>query len=618
VSDTNELLELLATRGTPRGADVVLAAARADARTHDSGRGGGGAGARAGDLEVLDPDVDDLPPPAVNLSDAAPRGRRRPWRTALTAGGLAAMLGVFSLGIASFLGEGGADSPEGAVRRLADAMQHEDPLAAVDVIAPDEVRTLHQTVDAASARAAEVDLVRSASAPLAGLDVSVDDLQLTSEELAPGFAKVTIVGGRLALDGDVDALSDTLRRTVSGIAGGEIDLAAAWDLQTSTRLVDPFVMVVERDGHWYVSAAYTVLEFLRIGEGLPEADFGSGRAARATLGADTPEAAAQLALDAAATADWETLLSLAPPDELPVYDYRAALAQLMRENLDPEFTVDAFAAQATRDGGRAVVDVRASGRTSSGDAWELRDGCLLATTSEQTEGGAVVPYSDGFCLGGGGALPYSFGYAADGRGDAAMRITAVERDGRWFVSPVGTVLDYVDTWVANFDERAFASLLGDFDALPVDGELWKGTPQRVESDGFGLMYAYTLQGTAGDEVVVEVRDAAGNPVSNVVYFVGPSGDDAGFSLMFGERATLPVTGTYRVVIGTDGTQPVDMTVHDADLAPDDVVNAFPDVYDNEQCTYDAFGGVSCIGYGSSEATTPTTSTDAQDIVLEGP
>ena len=48
-----------------------------------------------------------------------------------------ALVGVGGLAVTSIFGNGGAESPEGAVRQLADAIQHKDPLAAVDVLLAD-------------------------------------------------------------------------------------------------------------------------------------------------------------------------------------------------------------------------------------------------------------------------------------------------------------------------------------------------------------------------------------------------------------------------------------------------------------------------------------------------
>ena len=91
----------------------------------------------------------------------------------ITAAGVAALVLVSALAVSAVVGSGGSDSPEGAVRRLADALSHEDPLAAADVIAPDEVRSLHGTLDAAAHKAAELQLVQTAGAPLSGVDFNV-------------------------------------------------------------------------------------------------------------------------------------------------------------------------------------------------------------------------------------------------------------------------------------------------------------------------------------------------------------------------------------------------------------------------------------------------------------
>ena len=67
--------------------------------------------------------------------------------------GAAALVGVGALAVTALFGSGGAGSPEGAVRQLADAVAHKDPLAAVDVLVPTEVRSMRQTVKRRDARA---------------------------------------------------------------------------------------------------------------------------------------------------------------------------------------------------------------------------------------------------------------------------------------------------------------------------------------------------------------------------------------------------------------------------------------------------------------------------------
>src|SRR4029077_8799980 len=90
-----------------------------------------------GDLEV----IGQLP--IVTPEPARRRGR---FATLIAATGVAALVAVGGLAVTAMFGSGGANSPEGAVRQLADAVEHKDPLAAVDVLEPTEVRSMRQTV----------------------------------------------------------------------------------------------------------------------------------------------------------------------------------------------------------------------------------------------------------------------------------------------------------------------------------------------------------------------------------------------------------------------------------------------------------------------------------------
>ena len=366
MTDSNWLrdrLRLLGARGTIRGADAVLATAMA---TADSS---------AGQTDGVDVDDADLDIGVIDMAHAR-RRRRHPAWSVLAAAGVAALAGVGALAISALVGDAGASSPEEAVRRLAEAVSSEDPLAAAGALAPEEVRTLRATLDGASRRAAELDLVETASAPLAGVDLDIHDLDLATEELAPGYAKVTILDGELTTETDSSAYSDLLRRAgAADVSGG---LGAAELRREDTQ---PFVVAVERDGGWYVSAAYTALEYVRVLNDLPAADYGSGIARAATLGAASPEDAARQMISSLAETDWEGVFSLVPPDEIALYDYRSPLAELLSGT--GGFTVDELDAKSEIHGDAATVEVRASGKLESGGEndygpteWELSDGCL--------------------------------------------------------------------------------------------------------------------------------------------------------------------------------------------------------------------------------------------------
>ena len=207
MSDLHDRFERLARRGTRRGADAVLADALRQAE--DSGVIVG---------------VDEPEPSErvrgivwpINLEPASSPRKPRRFGALVTAGGVAASLFVGVLAIGSLTGSGGgANSPEGAVRQLADAVSHEDALAAADVLAPEEVRSLKDTVDKAAKKAQELQLAESASVPLTGLDLSVDGLDLSTESLANGYVKVTVVGGTISAHTDNAKFSPLLQRGIA-------------------------------------------------------------------------------------------------------------------------------------------------------------------------------------------------------------------------------------------------------------------------------------------------------------------------------------------------------------------------------------------------------------------
>jgi hypothetical protein len=478
----------------------------------------------------------------------------------LAASGVAASLFVGVLAIGSFVGKGsGADSPEGAVRQLTEAVAREDALSAADVLAPEEVRSLRGTVEGAQKRAKELDLAKSASAPFEGLDISVDGLDLTTESLGTGFAKVSVVGGTISArthKGDFSPLMQRVLRN-SDVGNATSDLA-------TVRRPSTFVMTVQHDGHWYVSAAYTVLEYIREGRDLPAADFGSGQKAVATLGADSPDAAVKEGMQALAAGDFEKLFSLAPPDEIPLYDYRAALTELYKDT-NSGFTIDKLETTASVDGDTAKVALKASGTTKSdSDRWSI-DGACLRFPGEIAPGAVA----NSTCSSAVSILPFAFG--APGNGSDA-RITVVRQHGRWFVSPVATVLDLVDHTVSSITERSLYTFLNIPDQLPPDGALALGQPVPVPQSGFGAS-VFTYAGHKGEQLLGLGRITPADPQFDgyplEARIFGPDGVelDNSYGLTNGEPVTLPADGTYKFVLQSYFRDSV-FTIWSAADAPD--------------------------------------------------
>ena len=594
MSELNERLEQLANRGTRRGADAVLDAALTNARMADSrnGHGDGGAGVvAAGDLEAVDPTSDDGPP-VVSMYEA--RKTRRPWRTAITAGGLAALLGVGTLGIVSMMDGGGAQTPEDAVDRLADAIEHEDPLAAVAVLAPNEVANLADTVGHVSSRAQELALVNDAARPLAGIDFELSDLSYRTEELAPGYVKVYVDG--FAMDTTVRAqeVAERIRR--------------AWDpeepeVRTSVGdseiapEVGVFVVAVQDDGGWYVSPAYTALEYVRTMNDAAPADYGSARAAVATLGADSPEMLVDQALRAWSAGDWEALFRLVPPDELPLYDYRDSLGALLAETEGPGFTIDRLSVSADIAGPTATVTIDAAGTLQSGGSWQVDRNCVEI---EEDDFGVDLCGNDR------GAL---FLLAID-NDDLAAPMTAVQREGRWFLSPNRTLLNLVDRLAANVTSDDIAATFGMYEELPVDGTLTLGRPADLLPRA-GRPTIFTYEGTAGEELIATATrpQAPGTYVDMYSIMLGPDGreiEDA-WGLFQGEPSQLPETGTYRVVVYSYDEDPTTVTLWDTASAPPE---AFEPMGECESIDAPEWCGSVMQDSETAEATAPVAPTTA--------
>jgi hypothetical protein len=556
VTDLRDQLQALAARGEVRGADAVLAAAVRDAQRGVTANGNGQGGAAP--LATMDEGDDAV----VGLRQ--PRRNRSPWRTVVAASGVAALLGVTFVAISAIGNRGGASSPEAAVRDLAKAIDAEDPLAAVDVIAPEEVRSLRSTVDAASHKAQEVKLVEQASAPFAGVDVRIDDLQLASEQLADGYVKVHLTNGTISARVHRDQVSPFVRKVDTG-GSGERSYSADFDTARPFD-TDPFVVAIRRNGSWYVSAAYTTLEYVRAANHLPVADYGSGLTAN--LGAATPDAAAREFVDALAAKQWDKVFALLPPDETPLYDYRAGLAQLLNDQ-HWNFTVTSVDVTAETHGDTATLQVSAKGTfpTSEGQGtWTTADDCIRPHYPGDSE--SMAGLITGYCLSDRGVLPFWFSLPSE---NGPATVQAVERDGRWFLSPVATSLQTLDAWVSNFDERTLHSIINDYADLRPDGALTFGKPTSVHSDGWGLAYAYTFEGTAGQQVIGtnDEQTRGFGSALGVLAVLGPDGRplDDPWGLFDGYPVTLPKTGTYKLVVQPWATIDATFTMWDANDAP---------------------------------------------------
>jgi hypothetical protein len=551
VSELHDQLTKLATRGTPRGADAVLDAARRTVPMDDTGD----------DNNVI-PFVTEEPP--------ARRRSRRPFGSIIAAAGVAATMLVGALAISSVVGSnGGAGSPESAVERLADAVQHGDPLAAADVLAPSEVASLRDTLSAAEAKAKELSLVDDASAPLAGLDLSVDHLSLSTQSLGDGLAKVTVNDGSLTASTHRAKFSPVMQKVLhdSQDNTASVDLAKLADSAN----VPTFVVAVREDGRWYVSAAYTLLEYVReVNHATATAQFGSGASTINSLGATSPDEAVQNAVSAVAHNDWDTLFSLVPPNEIPLYDYRDVLHELIQQNdVHTNFTLDKVNTTSTVNGSTASVVVHASGSTDSG-RWSVDGGCFRGPGADESLA-LLVPTG---CVNGQSVTysPLDLLFGGSARLNTTQGVTAVEQHGRWFVSPMTTVLQIADNAIANLTQRQLYLALGIPGQLPADGSIALGKPVTVTPNADAKIL--TFAGHKGEQLlglekqldVSKSKFGGAEPISVLLY--GPDGQSLdGSEMLFGVPVELPSDGTYTFVLRNFDTVSATFTMWDAKDAP---------------------------------------------------
>jgi hypothetical protein len=571
VSELRDRLEALATRGTRRGADDVLNAAQRDAQTTSPDENT--TDLDSTDMEIID---DDLP---VVAFEPGPRRRRR-FGSFVASAGIAALVGVGALAITAMFGSGGAGSPEGAVRQLAAAVNNKDALAAVDVLVPSEVRSMRESVKHVTERAAALHIVNEASKPLAGVDLSVDHLELRTEPLADGYAKVIITSGEFSASTHREQLSTLLQKAQRD--GKDAQNHADLSKLAADAGIPTFVVVVRHGGGWYVSPAYTTLEYIREVDLYPVADFGSAKAAE--LGAATPEGAVNDALHAWQAADWNRLIALAPPDELPVYDYRAMIAAAAAD-LRPDFSIDSVSTTSTVDGDTAVVKLEASGTFGSDPVqhWQVGGTCPAAPLRRF---GFAPPYegpsssssasAPELCLAGdlGQAVPFGLvtvGLSGSETTSGPVSIELVREGGRWFVSPVTTALNLLDSSIDHIDARTVYAVLGIAWDLPPDSTLTLNRPFEVPAPTSYLSpRVYSFDGQAGQEVVpsdgVSGSDSSGSGASGEIFTA--DGHDVGY-VEFGSypsSVTLPSSGGYRLVLNAYGVPSAGTTLTLWDLA----------------------------------------------------
>jgi hypothetical protein len=443
----------------------------------------------------------------VVVSGSEKRGRR--WIAGLTAGAvLAAGVGVTAVVVQSG-GNGGAATPEEAVTAMLDAAADEDLLGMVDALAPFERDLLLDFVTRASELSDEDAAdVEEQSDLSAWVDLAYSDPTYSVTQLRDDIASVEITSG----SGSVTAgeqLADAMEEFIAQVAPD--DEPTAWETfgfdrsqftETQEFELDelPAMVTVQRNGGWYVSVQHTIAEAARLesGDAFPE---------RITpTGASSPEAAVREMVDAAIASDARRVIELMDPNELPaLHDYGALV---LDDETEAYGTDEITEFEVSVDGSTVRFDRLEITTTYEGGDVEylsLDGGCIRSGWEYDGEvewtpefGCADAPDDE--------YVPEIFGTM--GETFPGLSITTVERDGQWFVQPVGTYVDLVFDWITALDEELGPDWFADLQQGYVDlfaglGEMGSEEFESVGGEIGGDEYSWP-----GDECW-ELYDAAG-------------------------------------------------------------------------------------------------------------
>lgn len=369
-----------------------------------------------------------------------------------------AVLGGFAAETA-LIEPAGPQSPEEALEQFFEAAGNEDLIGMAETLLPSEREAFIDPTRAITDEVERLEIFGEAVEidTLGTLDITVEGLTVASSSLAEGFAIVSPTGGTISVAGSTDDLP--LARVLSDWVGDDPkDLGESIDL---SRASDRRLVAVEHEGSWYLSLTYTWVESLR-GQG-PLPAFGAGLT---PVGGDTPEQAIQNFFAEVVEADLSGVLTQLDPHEMrAVYDYAPLFLENGQAALDEvvdglhhngaTWEISDLELRSEERRGRTVVlidGIRISGSFGDNTASiEFRDHCVslkargtdLGETNELLCQGDDVDQVDEL-----DALPEFLGSLEDIEFDTAG-VTVVERDGRWYISTVPSVLYlYVDVLVA--------------------------------------------------------------------------------------------------------------------------------------------------------------------------
>jgi hypothetical protein len=412
------------------------------------------------------------PTQMMEVTPTAPKSSRKRW---VAMGGAAALIVAGGFAVTKISGggaKGGADTPELAIEGLIGSLNNEDMIGAMDFVLPGERRVLKDPLIDMVQELTRLEVLSDTAKldKVGGFDIEITLDDVDVEEVAADISLVSMSGStRIDVDQSQIPLGDLLIEEV--MDGDKPTETSTEESEFGGDVSEPTRMAtVERDGRWYVSMFYTIAESARADA---ELDVPDAEDAIAPIGADTPEGAVENFFTSIEETDLEMMVGILNPDEAEALQRYAPMFIDDGQDMLDEFVSDAnidikiddteFDVKADGDKARVVVKALTASASADGEevTLELADGCATVNIPDQEEQKNCADDANE-------ALDdMGLGSLAGLSGDAAITVSKV--DGKWYISPVGTVMDSILSVMRELDRKEIEDAIDSFKDLSIPG-----------------------------------------------------------------------------------------------------------------------------------------------------
>ncbi len=422
---------------------------------------------------------------------------------------------------------GGADSPEAVVEEMVAAINAQDPLALVDLMAPDELDGVDQLVEDGAQYIDDLGLrtlldenTEDGSSIDVVIDIEADRVDVSMEGESAAIVSFEL-SGDIEASGN-DAMSDTLGE--DEISFDSRDLDSSFPTQSG----DLEMIVVELDGKWFFSPMLTTGHYIVEAAGLPSGEYDDIGGDR-DPGGESPVEAIEALVEVINNPDADALAGVLGGGEGRVaLAFRDAIDDAFAEIDTGEFRYEVSVETDDLGSGRVEleeIELRVAGDFGDSATVLIEEDCL-----EFRDNGELI--SDD-CLLDVLDLP------TDSELDTTLWLDTAQEDGSYRVRIVPTITDVLGRFLTVIDDRQ--TLLFVTDSAQLDDPNIVEPGSDIEIDFDGQLYAVNeFEIEAG-----EVYNVTASEDTEFDLFV--DGEFGSLQQRFGNSFEAQVDGVARVV-----------------------------------------------------------------------